>query len=86
MEISGDSVVSVIEELIEALESDRQPVEETSIGDLEAELNSTVYNLFDPLAINRKLLTTTLTSSNSGFFQSRCSASHSRSFSKTEFM
>lgn len=87
MVISGDGVVSVVEELIEALESDRQTDEETSIGDLEAELDRTVYDLFDPPATNRKLLRTTLASSNSGFcFQARCSASHSRSFSKTECM
>lgn len=39
MVISGDGVVSVVEELIDALESDRQTVEETSIGDLEAEFD-----------------------------------------------
>lgn len=36
-----------VEELIEALESDRQTVEETSIGDLETQIDQTVYELFD---------------------------------------
>jgi DNA-directed RNA polymerase sigma subunit (sigma70/sigma32) len=36
-----------VEQLIEALESDRKTVEETSIEDLEAEIDRTVYDLFD---------------------------------------
>ena len=36
-----------VEELIEALKTDRQTVEETSIEDLEAEIDQTVYDLFD---------------------------------------
>jgi hypothetical protein len=38
---------SGVEQLIEALETDRQTVEETSIEDLEAEIDQTVYDLFD---------------------------------------
>jgi hypothetical protein len=44
---SGDGVVSVVEELIETVESDRQTVQETGIEDLEAEIDRTVYYLFD---------------------------------------
>ncbi|MFC6614726.1 Eco57I restriction-modification methylase domain-containing protein [Halopenitus salinus] len=36
-----------VEQLIEVLEADRKTVEETSIEDLEAEIDETVYNLFD---------------------------------------
>jgi hypothetical protein len=36
-----------VEQLIEALESDQKTVEETSIEDLEAEIDRTVYDLFD---------------------------------------
>jgi len=36
-----------VEELIEELETDRQTVEETSIEELEAEIDQTVYDLFD---------------------------------------
>jgi len=36
-----------VEELIEALENDQQTVAETSIEDLEAEIDRTVYDLFD---------------------------------------
>ncbi|WP_181693511.1 Eco57I restriction-modification methylase domain-containing protein [Natronomonas sp. LN261] len=36
-----------VEQLIEALESDRQTVEEASVEDLEAEIDQTVYDLFD---------------------------------------
>jgi hypothetical protein len=36
-----------VEQLIEALETDRQTVEETSIEELEAEIDETVYDLFD---------------------------------------
>ena len=36
-----------VDQLIEALEDDRQTVEETSIEDLEAEIDQTVYDLFD---------------------------------------
>jgi len=36
-----------VDELIEALESDRQTVKETSIEDLEAEIDQTVYEMFD---------------------------------------
>ncbi|SEL61347.1 Eco57I restriction-modification methylase domain-containing protein [Haloferax larsenii] len=36
-----------VEQLIEALEADRQTVEETSIEDLEAEIDDVVYDLFD---------------------------------------
>lgn len=36
-----------VEELMEALEADRQTVEETSIEDLEAEIDQTVYEMFD---------------------------------------
>jgi hypothetical protein len=36
-----------VEQLIEALENDKQTVAETSIEDLEAEIDRTVYDLFD---------------------------------------
>jgi len=36
-----------VDELVEALENDRQTVAETSIEDLEAEIDRTVYDLFD---------------------------------------
>ncbi|SDM38809.1 Type I restriction enzyme R protein N terminus (HSDR_N) [Halogranum gelatinilyticum] len=36
-----------VEELIEALEADKQTVEETSIEELEAEIDEAVYDLFD---------------------------------------
>ncbi|WP_224268648.1 Eco57I restriction-modification methylase domain-containing protein [Haloprofundus salinisoli] len=36
-----------VEQLIEALEADKQTVEETSIEDLEAEIDDTVYDLFN---------------------------------------
>ena len=38
---------SGVEQLIEWLEDDRQAVEETSIEDLETEIDQTVYDLFD---------------------------------------
>jgi hypothetical protein len=38
---------SGVEQLIEALETDRKTVEETSIEDLEAKIDQTVYDLFD---------------------------------------
>lgn len=36
-----------MEQFIESLEADRKTVEETSIEDLEAEIDLTVYDLFD---------------------------------------
>lgn len=36
-----------MEQLIEGMENDQQMVEETSIEDLEEEIDQTVYDLFD---------------------------------------
>jgi hypothetical protein len=45
-----------VEQLIEALEADRQTVEETSIEDLEAEIDQTVYDLFDLTEDEREVI------------------------------
>ncbi|MUV60394.1 Eco57I restriction-modification methylase domain-containing protein [Halobacterium sp. CBA1126] len=45
-----------VEELIEALEADRQTVKETSIEDLEAEIDQTVYDLFDLTEDEREVI------------------------------
>jgi len=45
-----------VEQLIEALEADRQTVEETSIDDLEAGIDQTVYDLFDLTEDEREVI------------------------------
>ncbi|WP_418281061.1 Eco57I restriction-modification methylase domain-containing protein [Halorubrum sp. DTA98] len=45
-----------VERLVEALEADRRTVEETSIDDLEAEIDDTVYDLFDLTDEERKTI------------------------------
>jgi hypothetical protein len=45
-----------VQQLIEALASDRQTVEETNINDLEAEIDQTVYGLFDLAEDEREVI------------------------------
>ena len=45
-----------VKQLIEALESDRQTVQETSIEALEAEIDETVYDLFDLTEDEREVI------------------------------
>ncbi|WP_440009163.1 hypothetical protein [Halomicrococcus sp. SG-WS-1] len=45
-----------MKQLIEALEADRQTVEETNIEDLEAEIDEAVYDLFDLTEDEREVI------------------------------
>lgn len=45
-----------VEQLIEELEDDRQTVEETSIEKLEAEIDQTVYDLFELTEDEREVI------------------------------
>lgn len=56
MSIPIPASASGVERLIEALEDDRQTVEETSIEELEAEIDEAVYDLFDLTDDERRVI------------------------------